>query len=120
MLAGLQGSGKTTHAAKLALLWKDEGRRPLLVACDVHRPAAVEQLRTLGAQIQVPVYAEDGATDAPGIAARALEQARTAGNAVAIFDTAGRLQIDEPMMARARAGEGSDPADRRRCWSSTR
>ncbi|HLN47527.1 MAG TPA: signal recognition particle protein [Magnetospirillaceae bacterium] len=99
MLAGLQGSGKTTHAAKLALLWKDEGRRPLLVACDVHRPAAVEQLRTLGAQIQVPVYAEDGATDAPGIAARALEQARTAGNAVAIFDTAGRLQIDEPMMA---------------------
>jgi len=99
MLAGLQGSGKTTHAAKLALLWKDEGRRPLLVACDVHRPAAVEQLRTLGAQIQVPVYAEDGATDAPGIAARALEQARSAGNAVAIFDTAGRLQIDEPMMA---------------------
>jgi signal recognition particle subunit SRP54 len=99
MLAGLQGSGKTTQAAKLALLWKDEGRRPLLVACDVHRPAAVEQLRMLGAQIQVPVYAEDGASDAPGIAARALEQARTAGNAVAIFDTAGRLQIDEPMMA---------------------
>ncbi|HME80848.1 MAG TPA: signal recognition particle protein [Candidatus Eremiobacteraceae bacterium] len=99
MLAGLQGSGKTTHAAKLALLWKNEGRRPLLVACDVHRPAAVEQLRMLGAQIDVPVYAEDGASDAPGIAARALEQARAAGNAVVVFDTAGRLQIDEPMMA---------------------
>ena len=99
MLAGLQGSGKTTHAAKLALLWKGQGRRPLLVACDVHRPAAVEQLITLGAQIDVPVYSEPGSTDAPGIAARALEQARQTGNAVAIFDTAGRLQIDEPMMA---------------------
>jgi signal recognition particle subunit SRP54 len=99
MLAGLQGSGKTTHAAKLALLWKGQGRRPLLVACDVHRPAAVEQLTTLGAQIDVPVYNESGSTDAPGIAARALEQARQTGNAVAIFDTAGRLQIDEPMMA---------------------
>jgi signal recognition particle subunit SRP54 len=99
MLAGLQGSGKTTHAAKLALLWKSQGRRPLLVACDVHRPAAVEQLITLGAQIDVPVYSESGSTDAPGIAARALEQARQTGNAVAIFDTAGRLQIDEPMMA---------------------
>ncbi|HEV2909689.1 MAG TPA: signal recognition particle protein, partial [Candidatus Eremiobacteraceae bacterium] len=67
--------------------------------CDVHRPAAVEQLITLGAQIDVPVYSESGSTDAPGIAARALEQARQTGNAVAIFDTAGRLQIDEPMMA---------------------
>jgi signal recognition particle subunit SRP54 len=99
MLAGLQGSGKTTQAAKLALRWKDEGRRPLLVACDVHRPAAVDQLVTLGAQIGVPVYSEPASTDAPGIAARALEQARHDGNAVVIVDSAGRSQIDEPMMA---------------------
>src|SRR5271166_2967915 len=99
MLAGLQGSGKTTQAAKLALRWKDEGRRPLMVACDVHRPAAVDQLVTLGAQIDVPVYSEAGSKDAPGIAKRALEQARLHGNAVVIIDSAGRLQIDEPMMA---------------------
>ncbi|MBV8223464.1 MAG: signal recognition particle protein [Candidatus Eremiobacteraeota bacterium] len=99
MLAGLQGSGKTTHAAKLALRWLGEGRRPLLVACDVHRPAAVEQLRALGEQIGVPVYLEPGCQDAAAIGRRALEQARTTGNGVAIFDTAGRLQIDEPMMA---------------------
>src|SRR6202521_2650925 len=68
MLAGPQGSGKTTHAAKLALLWKGEGRRPLLVACDVHRPAAVDQLVRLGQQIDVPVYAEPGSSDAVGIA----------------------------------------------------
>jgi signal recognition particle subunit SRP54 len=99
MLAGLQGSGKTTQAAKLALRWKDEGRRPLLVACDVHRPAAVDQLVALGAQIDVPVYSEPHSTDAPGIAARALAQAQQHGNAVVIIDSAGRLQIDEPMMA---------------------
>jgi signal recognition particle subunit SRP54 len=99
MLAGLQGSGKTTQAAKLALLWRGEGRRPLLVACDVHRPAAVDQLVALGAQIDVPVYSEPGCTDAAAIAARALDQARREGNAVVIFDSAGRLQIDEPMMA---------------------
>ena len=99
MLAGLQGSGKTTQAAKLALLWKDEGRRPLLVACDVHRPAAVDQLVALGEQIDVPVYAEPNVSDAAGIASRALAHARRSGNAVAIFDSAGRLQIDEPMMA---------------------
>lgn len=99
MLAGLQGSGKTTQAAKLALRWKDEGRRPLLVACDVHRPAAVEQLVALGAQIDVPVYSEPHSADAPGIAARALAQAQQHGNAVVIIDSAGRLQIDEPMMA---------------------
>ncbi|MBV8171846.1 MAG: signal recognition particle protein [Candidatus Eremiobacteraeota bacterium] len=99
MLAGLQGSGKTTQAAKLAALWQGQGRRPLLVACDVHRPAAVEQLIALGAQIEVPVYSEPGNGDAPAIARRALEQARRTGNSVAIFDTAGRLQIDEPMMA---------------------
>jgi signal recognition particle subunit SRP54 len=99
MLAGLQGSGKTTQAAKLAALWQSQGRRPLLVACDVHRPAAVDQLVALGAEIGVPVYHEAGSHDAPGIARRALEQARQTGNGAAIFDTAGRLQIDEPMMA---------------------
>ncbi|HZV78537.1 MAG TPA: signal recognition particle protein [Candidatus Binatus sp.] len=99
MLAGLQGSGKTTQAAKLAAMWQAQGRRPLLVACDVHRPAAIDQLVTLGADTGVPVYHEPGIEDAPAIARRALEQARQTGNGVAIFDTAGRLQIDEPMMA---------------------
>jgi signal recognition particle subunit SRP54 len=112
MLVGLQGTGKTTQAAKLALLWKNEGRRPLLVACDVRRPAAVEQLVQLGEQIDVPVYSEPGVTDAAGIAQRALAHARQVGNAVAIFDTAGRLQIDEPMMEElARVGAAIQPLE---------
>jgi len=98
MLVGLQGSGKTTQAAKLALLWKGEGRRPLLVACDVRRPAAIDQLAVLGTHVGVPVYRESGVVDAAAIARQALAHARQAGHAVAIFDTAGRQQIDEPMM----------------------
>ena len=98
MLAGLQGSGKTTHAAKLALRARDAGRRPLLVACDVYRPAAIDQLKVLGEQIGVPVY-EEGQGDPVGIAKRALEHARHVGYGAVLFDTAGRLQIDEPLMA---------------------
>jgi len=97
MLVGLQGSGKTTHAAKLALLLKEQGRRPLLVACDVYRPAAVTQLEVLGAQIGVPVFHEAGASPVD-IASAAMEQARRVGHGAVLVDTAGRLQIDEPLM----------------------
>ena len=97
MLIGLQGSGKTTQAAKLAARLREAGRRPLLVACDVYRPAAITQLKTLGDQVDVPVY-EEGAGDPVGIAKRALEQARRVGNGVLLLDTGGRLQIDEPLM----------------------
>ncbi|HYW09195.1 MAG TPA: signal recognition particle protein, partial [Longimicrobium sp.] len=98
MLVGLQGSGKTTTAGKLARRMKREMRQTRLVACDVYRPAAVEQLQTLGEQVGVPVYAEPGVTDVVGIATRALELARSERDRVVIFDTAGRLQIDEDLM----------------------
>jgi len=98
MLVGLQGSGKTTTAGKLARKMKREMRQTRLVACDVYRPAAVDQLQTLGEQVGVPVYAEPGVTDVVGIAQRALELARSERDRVVIFDTAGRLQIDEELM----------------------
>jgi signal recognition particle subunit SRP54 len=98
MMVGLQGSGKTTTAGKLARRMKREMRQTRLVACDVYRPAAVEQLQTLGEQVGVPVYAEPGVTDVVGIATRALELARSERDRVVIFDTAGRLQIDEELM----------------------
>jgi signal recognition particle subunit SRP54 len=97
MLVGLQGSGKTTQAAKLALRLREHGRRPLLVACDVYRPAAIEQLRVLGAQVDVPVF-EDKSHSPVEIATRALAHARQVGNGAIILDTAGRLHIDEPLM----------------------
>jgi signal recognition particle subunit SRP54 len=99
MLVGLQGSGKTTTAAKLAQRLKREGRTPLLVAADVYRPAAVDQLRTLGAQVGVPVHAEPRETDVPGIVERGLSAARAGGRGVVILDTAGRLHADDEMMA---------------------
>jgi signal recognition particle subunit SRP54 len=98
MMVGLQGSGKTTTAGKIARRMKREMRQTRLVACDVYRPAAVEQLQTLGEQVGVPVYAEPGSTDVVGIARRALEHARSERDRVVIFDTAGRLQIDETLM----------------------
>ena len=98
MMVGLQGSGKTTTAGKLARKMKREMRQTRLVACDVYRPAAVDQLQTLGEQVGVPVYAEPGSTDVVGIATRALEEARRARDRVVIIDTAGRLQIDEELM----------------------
>ena len=96
LMAGLQGSGKTTSAAKLARWFKSQGRQPLLVGADLQRPAAVEQLRTLGAQIGVPVFSESG--DPVTTARRGLEEARRLGKDVLIVDTAGRLAIDEEMM----------------------
>jgi signal recognition particle subunit SRP54 len=99
MMAGLQGSGKTTAAAKLALHLKEKGRRPLLVAADLQRPAAVEQLFTLGEEIDVPVTS-DG-KDAVKVAKGSLKQARRDGRDVVIVDTAGRVHIDRDMMREA-------------------
>lgn len=96
LMAGLQGSGKTTSAAKLARWFKSQGRQPLLVGADLQRPAAVEQLRTLGAQVGVPVFSEPG--DPVATARRGLDEARRLGKDVLIVDTAGRLAVDEEMM----------------------
>ncbi|HEU4453949.1 MAG TPA: signal recognition particle protein, partial [Longimicrobium sp.] len=98
MVVGLQGSGKTTTVGKIARKMKREMRRTRLVACDVYRPAAVDQLQTLGEQVGVPVYAEPGSKDVVGIAKRALELAKTERDQVLLVDTAGRLQIDEELM----------------------
>jgi len=97
LLAGLQGSGKTTATAKLALLLRREGKRPALVACDLQRPAAVEQLEQLGKQIQIPVYTLD-TKDAVAAARHGLDAARRDGLDVVILDTAGRLHVDEELM----------------------
>lgn len=97
MLVGLQGSGKTTHAGKLALRLKEQGRRTLLVAADVYRPAAIAQLQTLGKQIDLPVYSETS-NDPVGIAQRGVAEAKRLGIPTVIIDTAGRLQIDEALM----------------------
>jgi len=97
MLVGLQGSGKTTHAAKLGLRLKEQGRRSLLVAADVYRPAAIDQLRTLGRQIDLPVYTETSG-DPVAIARNAVAEARRLGISTVVIDTAGRLQIDDELM----------------------
>ena len=98
LVAGLQGSGKTTFCAKLAKNLKKKGRQPLLVACDVHRPAAIEQLKQLGQQANVPVFSIPNETNAITIAREALTYARKFSRDVLIFDTAGRTTIDEDMM----------------------
>ena len=99
LMSGLQGSGKTTFSGKLANLLKTKrGKHPLLVACDIYRPAAIEQLKVLGAQIDVPVYSEDGNKNAVEIARNAVKEAKATGKDVVIVDTAGRLAIDEQMM----------------------
>jgi signal recognition particle subunit SRP54 len=98
LLAGLQGSGKTTAAAKLALLLRKEGKAPAVVAADLQRPAAIDQLDQLGKQIQIPVYLDRGERDPAAVAAKGLEQARAQGRDVVIVDTAGRLHIDDEMM----------------------
>jgi len=98
LLVGLQGSGKTTHAAKLALHLKEQGMSPMLVAADIYRPAAIQQVVTLGAQVGVPVH-EDGQIPPVQIVRNALVDARARGIDVLIIDTAGRLQIDDAMMA---------------------
>ena len=102
MVAGLQGSGKTTFCAKLALRLKKNGKNPLLVAADVYRPAAIDQLKALGLQVDVPVFAIEQ-QDAMKAALQGLEEARSSGKDVVIIDTAGRLQIDQQMMAEAEA-----------------
>ena len=99
MMCGLQGSGKTTHSGKLALMYKKQGKRPLLVACDVYRPAAIKQLETLGAQIDVPVFSLGDKISPVEIAKAAVEHAKKNGNDMVFLDTAGRLQIDEVLMA---------------------
>ncbi|HXF62643.1 MAG TPA: signal recognition particle protein [Caldilineaceae bacterium] len=98
MLVGLQGAGKTTMAAKLALRLRKNGQRPLLVAADIYRPAAIQQLEILGRQIDVPVHSEGTQTPAPTIAKNALRLAREKAYTHVILDTAGRLQIDDQMM----------------------
>jgi len=97
MMVGLQGSGKTTHAGKIALRLKEQGRRSLLVAADVYRPAAIAQLQTLGKQIDLPVYAETS-NDPVAIAKHGVEEAKRLGIPIVIIDTAGRLQIDAALM----------------------
>ena len=97
MMCGLQGNGKTTHAAKLGKYYKKQGHRPLLVACDIYRPAAIDQLQVVGAQADVPVFTLG--TQAPAeIARQAVNHAKDYGNDIVILDTAGRLQIDDKLM----------------------
>jgi len=98
MMVGLQGAGKTTTAGKLALSMKKQGKRPLLVAADIYRPAAVKQLQVLGEQLDVPVFAMAEGTDAVTIAEKAIEQAASHVNDIVIIDTAGRLHINEELM----------------------
>ncbi|MBO5960478.1 MAG: signal recognition particle protein, partial [Paludibacteraceae bacterium] len=99
LMSGLQGSGKTTFSGKLANMLKNKkGKKPLLVACDVYRPAAIEQLSVLGEQLAVTVYKEEGNTNPVQIAQNAIKHAKTYGHDVVIIDTAGRLAVDEQMM----------------------
>jgi signal recognition particle subunit SRP54 len=98
LISGLQGSGKTTFSGKLGTYLKKQGRQVLLVACDIYRPAAIEQLKTLGEQIGIEVYAEPGNKNALEIASNAIEYAKKTGKKTVIVDTAGRLAVDEVMM----------------------
>src|SRR5918998_1263861 len=108
MLAGLQGSGKTTAAGKLARWFKQQGRNPMLVGADLQRPAAVDQLRVLGGQVGVPVWSEP--TKPELVASTAIDEARRLGRDVLIVDTAGRLHVDEDLMVEARQiSEAVDP-----------
>ncbi|MDD6160156.1 MAG: signal recognition particle protein [Oscillospiraceae bacterium] len=97
MLVGLQGAGKTTNGAKLAGLMKKQGKRPLLAACDVYRPAAIQQLEVVGSQLDIPVF-QMGQTDPVDIARAAIEHAKKHGNDLVFLDTAGRLHVDEALM----------------------
>ena len=98
MLVGLQGAGKTTNGAKLAGYIRKQGKRPLLVACDIYRPAAIKQLETVGAQLDIPVF-QMGQTNPVDIAKASIEHAKKHGNDIVFLDTAGRLHIDEALMA---------------------
>lgn len=112
LMCGLQGSGKTTQSAKLARLYKKQGKRPLLVACDVYRPAAIKQLQIVGEQVEVPVFTIEGSTDPVRIAQDALKYAERNALDFIIFDTAGRLQIDEVLMDElVRLKAATDPTE---------
>jgi signal recognition particle subunit SRP54 len=99
LMSGLQGSGKTTFSGKLANHLKNKrGKKPLLIACDVYRPAAVDQLHVLGEQLGIEVYSDKSSTNPIDIATKGIQQAKANGNSVVIIDTAGRLAVDEAMM----------------------
>ena len=98
MMAGLQGAGKTTHVGKLAGMYKKQGKSPLLVACDIYRPAAIKQLQIVGEKINIPVYAEEKSKNPVSIAKNALDFAKKNGHDMVFIDTAGRLHIDEVLM----------------------
>ncbi len=111
MMVGIQGSGKTTQTAKLALMYKKQGKRPLLVACDIYRPAAIEQLKVVGAQVDVPVF-DMGTVDPVEIAKAGIEHAKKHGHDMVFIDTAGRLNVDEEMMEELeRMKAASDPTE---------
>ena len=111
-MAGLQGSGKTTAAAKLARLLKQQGRRPMLAACDLRRPAAIRQLELLGEQVSVPVHTELGTEDAPGVAARAQAAAAAEGFTDLLVDTSGRMHVDAELMAElGKIAKSVDPTE---------
>ena len=98
MMCGLQGAGKTTHSGKLAAYFRKQGKRPLLVACDVYRPAAIKQLQVVGAQLNIPVFSMGDGVSPVEIAKAALENAKQHGNDMVFLDTAGRLHVDEELM----------------------
>ena len=110
MLVGLQGAGKTTNGAKLAGLMKKQGKRPLLAACDIYRPAAIQQLEVVGAQLEIPVF-QMGQTDPVDIARGAIEHAKKHGSDMVFLDTAGRLHIDEELMDELRAVKAAAEPD---------
>ena len=111
MLVGLQGAGKTTNGAKLAGLMRKQGKRPLLVACDVYRPAAIQQLETVGRQLDIPVF-QMGQGDPVAIAKAGIEHAKKYGNDLVFLDTAGRLHIDEALMTELQNIKAAvDPAE---------
>ncbi len=111
MLVGLQGAGKTTNGAKLAAMMRKQGKRPLLVACDVYRPAAIKQLETVGAQLDLPVF-QMGQIDPVAIAKAGIEHAKKHGNDLVFLDTAGRLHIDEELMDELKAVKAeTEPAE---------
>ena len=98
LMSGLQGSGKTTFSGKLAAYLRKKGKKPLLVACDVYRPAAIDQLETLGKQLDIVVFSDRGDKDPVSIAKKGVEYAKAHGFSAVIVDTAGRLAVDEAMM----------------------
>ncbi|MBQ8545857.1 MAG: signal recognition particle protein [Clostridia bacterium] len=98
MMVGLQGAGKTTHSGKIAGLYKKQGKNPLLVACDVYRPAAIKQLQIVGSQLNIPVYADEKSKNPVSIAKSAIDYAKKNGHDIIFIDTAGRLHVDEVLM----------------------